>query len=156
MSGYFDYSGQVYQCFRFLGSRQPKAGFFPKQSEVRGFWSEEIEKNVHDFRKSAQVTQNQQNGSASQAAYEGSIPFTRSNFFQAKKASVKPQNQWFTECVPESSELREMPRSYAEFVRNCQENAVPLGARSSARNFESLALNSETEVSCLSPRRPLC
>jgi hypothetical protein len=79
VSVYFDYWGQVYQCFRIFGSRQPKAGFSPKQSEVRGFWSEEIEKNVHDFRKSAQVVGNQQNGSASQAAYEGSIPFTRSN-----------------------------------------------------------------------------
>ena len=76
--------------------------------------------------------------------------------FSSEKSLCKTSNQWFTECVPESSELREMPRSYAEFVRNCQENAVPLGARSSAGNFESLALNSETEVSCLSPRRPLC
>jgi len=50
-----------------LGPRQPKAGFFPKRlrREVSGL--RQAEKNVHDFRKSAQVAQNQQNNSAFQA-----------------------------------------------------------------------------------------
>ena len=85
VSGYFDYWGQVYQCVRFLGSLQPKAGFFPKRlrREVSGL--RQAEKSVHDFRKFAQVVENQENNSAFQAGYEGSIPSTRSIFWDYTK-----------------------------------------------------------------------
>jgi hypothetical protein len=52
----------------------------PKTADFRGFWQKASGKNAHDFRKSAQVVENQKNDTTFQSGREGSIPSTRSIF----------------------------------------------------------------------------